>query len=76
MLTFKIEQYELRKLWVLHSAHAKEKSMYMRNLLILSSNLRMNILSFLDSLINYWSIDVIENHWKRMIEGLEEAKEF
>jgi hypothetical protein len=76
LLTFKIEQFELRKIWNLHSKHKLEKSVHMRGLIALSSNLRVKMLSFVDALLNFWSLEVIEKHWKILLDELDASNEF
>jgi hypothetical protein len=76
LLTFKIEQYELRKVWNLHSKHKVERNIHMRGLIALSSNIRIKMLSFIDALLNYWSLEVIERQWKILMDELDSVTEF
>jgi len=76
LLTFKIEQYELRRIWNLHSKQKIERNVHMQGLIALSSNIRIKMLSFVEALLNYWSIEVIERQWKILMDELDAVTEF
>lgn len=75
LFTLKIEQYELKKLWRLHSKNKLETNAHLSSLLRISSKVRTKMLSFTDALLAYWLNDCINQEWDIMQEEMEKGKE-
>ena len=76
LLTFKIEQFQLNKIWQLHSANQNSKNVHISNLTRISSLLRMKMLAFINGILGYWMIDIIEKNWKIFQNNLNNSNDF
>ena len=75
LFTLKIEQFELKKLWRLHSKNKLENNVHLKSLLKISSKVRTKMLSFTDSLLAYWLNDCINQEWDIMQKEMSKGKE-
>lgn len=71
IISLKAQQYELKKLWNLHSKrHSQAK---LANLLTISGHLRLKMQAFANGILHYWLIEVIEKQWTFLVREVESA---